>query len=112
MPTKIESAQQLAQSGQHIEALAALDALPSEDQTQVAALYVRAVWLRRLDRRGEALSCLKQILQADPEHVRAYQEIGHVHVAGRNAEKAAFGYSQAVTRDSALLSSWIPLVQL
>lgn len=112
MSNTIESAQQLAQEGKHIEAIAELDALPSEDQTQVAILYVRAVCLRRLDRRAEALSCLKQILQADPEHIRAYQELGHVHVAGRNAEKAAFGYSQAVARDSALLSSWIPLVQL
>ncbi len=112
MSTFIESAQQLAQAGQHREALAALDKLPSEDQTQVSALYVRAVCLRRLDRRAEALNCLKQILQADPEHVRAYQELGHVHVAARNAEKAAFGYSQAVARDPALLSSWTPLVQL
>ena len=112
MELSVERAEQLAQAGDFSAALATLEKLSSEIQASVPALYVRAVCLRYLDRRPDALSTLKQLLQADPDHVRAYQELGHNHVAARNADKALYGYSEAVKRDPALLSSWIPLVQL
>ena len=112
MDQSIDTAQQLAQSGKFTEALAELEALPSEIQSGVPALYIKAVCLRKLDQRPAALNSLKQLLQADPEHVRAYQELGHNHVAARSADKAIYGYSEAVKRDPALLSSWVPLVQL
>ncbi|MBT8114974.1 MAG: sulfotransferase, partial [Arenicella sp.] len=67
---------------------------------------------RALDQRNDALQALKNLLEQDPAHVRAYQEIGHIHVAARNAEKAIQGFAEAVRRDPAMLPSWQALVSL
>ncbi len=108
----IEQAEALAQQGKYVEVLSLLDTEALDEAAEPRALYVRAVCLRSLDRRGEALEVLQALLASSPDHVRAYQELGHVHVAGRNSDKAIAGYVEAVKRDPALLSSWRPLVML
>ena len=112
MHPQIQSIQEVAKQGQYPEALGQLDALDQQLQNDADALYLRAVCLRALDKRNDALKTLHQLLVQNPEHVRAFQEIGHIHIAARNAEKAIEGYSEAVRRDPAMLDSWKPLVTL
>ena len=106
----IQQAEQLAKQGKFDESLALL-AGDSFEASQ-NALYIRAVCQRSLGQRNAALDTLKALLLANPEHVRAYQEIGHIHVAAKNAAKAIHGYAEAVKRDPAMISSWRPLASL
>ncbi len=112
MHPDVAAIQNMAMQGQYSAALEQLQTLDSALQQEVDALYIKAVCLRAQDERAQALQTLKVLLQQDPGHVRAYQEIGHVHVAAKNATKAIEGYAEAVRRDPALLSSWKPLVTL
>ena len=112
MQSQIKTIQELAKQGQYQQSITKLDELDQQLQNDVDALYLRAVCLRALDRRNDALQTLRKVLEQNPSHVRAYQEIGHIHVAGKNANKAIEGYAEAVRRDPALLSSWQPLVTL
>lgn len=110
--TIVEEAEQLAKQGQFDSALSRLETGSDTLNTNPAALYIRAVCQRSLGLRTDALETLKLLLRVNPDHVRGYQEIGHIHVAAKNAEKAIQGYAEAVRRDPAMLSSWQPLTKL
>ncbi|MFT7527383.1 MAG: tetratricopeptide (TPR) repeat protein [Arenicella sp.] len=112
MHPQIKTIQDMAKQGQYQQSLAKLDQLDQQLQNEGDALYLRAVCLRAVDRRNDALQILRKVLEKNPSHVRAYQEIGHIHVSRKNADKAIEGYAEAVRRDPALLSSWQPLVTL
>ena len=106
------SIQETIKQGQYSDALRQLDALDQQLHSDADALYLRAICLRALDRGNDALQTLHQLLVINPEHIRAFQEIGHTYIAARNADKATEAYAEAVRRDPALLDSWKPLVTL
>ncbi len=110
--TIIAEAEHLARKGKYDEALSCLESGGDDIGTNQSALYIKAVCQRGKNNRNEALATLKTLLSINPNHVRSYQEIGHIHVAGKNADKAIQGYAEAVRRDPAMLSSWRPLVTL
>ena len=110
--TAVREAEQLARQGSFDAALSRLEAGGDELATNQAALYIKAVCQRSQNNRSDALETLKTLLSVNPDHVRSYQEIGHIHVAAKNADKAIQGYTEAVRRDPAMLSSWRPLVTL
>jgi len=110
--TIVRKAEQLARQGKFDEALSSLESGGDALETHQSALYIKAVCQRSKNDRNDALETLKKLLSINPDHVRSYQEIGHVHVAGKNADKAIHGYAEAVRRDPAMLSSWRPLVTL
>ena len=112
MHPHILSIQETAKQGQYSDALRQLDALEKQLQSDPDALYLRGVCLRALGRGNEALQTLHLLLEKNPEHIKAFQELGHIYIAARNAEKATEAYSEAVRRDPALLDSWKPLVTL
>ena len=112
MNPQILSIQETAKQGQYSDALRQLDALDQPLQIDTDVLYLRGICLRALGRGDDALQTFILLLKQNPEHVRAFQEIGHVYISARNAEKATEAYSEAVRRDPALLDSWKPLVTL
>ncbi len=112
MSDNIQQAENLARQGNF---QAALDLIQTEGEAALgnpSALYVKAVSHRSLGQRNQALGALEQLLNLNPDHVRAHQEVGHIYVAEKDAERAIRGYEQAVKRDPAMLSSWKPLVML
>ena len=110
--TIIQEAEHLARKGKYDDALSRLDSGGNALSTNQSALYIKAVCQRGKNNRGEALETLKTLLKINPNHVRSYQEIGHIHVASKNADKAIQGYAEAVRLDPAMISSWRPLVTL
>ena len=108
----IGEAERLAREGKYDDALSRLESGGDALRTNQSALYIKAVCQRSKNNRNEALATLKTLLKINPNHVRAYQEIGHIHVAGKNADKAIQGYAEAVRLDPAMISSWRPLVTL
>lgn len=108
----IQEAERLARQGLYEESLELLSGTTDVAEPDQTALYIEAVCYRGLGRRNDALNTLQALLSVNPDHVRAWQEIGHVHVAAKNAHKAIHGYSEAIRRDPAMLSSWRPLVTL
>ena len=108
----VQEAEKLAKQGQFEAAVSCLEKGSPELRTNQSALYILAVCHRSTGKRTEAIDVLRTLLRVNPHHVRSYQEIGHIHVAAKDAEKAIEGYAEAVRLDPAMLSSWQPLTKL
>jgi len=108
----LENSQKLAEQGKFSEAIDELGKLGNVEVDKPAVRYIKAVCLRNLSRFPAALVEIRKVIQAQPDHARAYQELGHIHVVQKNADEAVRAYTEAVNRDPALLSSWQPLVGL
>ena len=103
---------ELARTGQFQSAVSKLDQLGEELKQSTECLYIKAVCLRKLNRLKEGLSTLDMVLAIDAEHARAFQEMGHSHIAAGNPGQATVAFAQAVRLDSALIGSWRALVAL
>ncbi|NND81809.1 MAG: tetratricopeptide repeat protein [Gammaproteobacteria bacterium] len=112
MQDQLNQIQAQMQNQRFADALHALDALRVNGPDKIQAMLMQAVCYRALNQRAEALNVLKQLIDQDPSVVRAYEELGHVHVAGKNADKAILGYREAVQRDPAALNTWKQLAGL
>lgn len=110
--TVVDRARDHAQKGQFEAAIKLLDSSGESYEQDVDALYVYAVCYRCTNKRQEALITLNKLLAVNPEHSRAYQEIGHNHIAAGNTKKAIEGFGAAVELNSALLASWQALEKL
>ena len=58
--------------------------------------YFTSVSYRYLNLTDKALNTLDQLIQADPNYGRAYQELGHIHFKLDNKDKALKAYLRAV----------------
>ena len=77
--TQLAGAQQLIQQGELTQALKILDSLPEEARMNTGARYMRGVCYRHLKHFSEAETLFRQILEDEPSHARAFQELGHLY---------------------------------
>lgn len=108
----IQNALSLAKTGRYQEAINSLGAMGESLMLNAEALYIQAVCLRKLGNNPEAVDTLEQVMQLDASYIHAYQEMGHIFVSERRAEKAIAAFEAAVGADPAMLPSWRALVTL
>lgn len=94
------------------QALAACEALVSENRQSRDALYLLAVTQRLMGRVPDALATLCRLAQSHPRFSRLFQERGHCHVAQRAAGEAIEAFERAVQLNPALPASWRVLRRL
>jgi len=76
------------------------------------ALYMLAVSQRYLQDMTAALQTLGLLQTQDPSLGRAWQEVGHCHLALEKTDAALEAFQQAVQRNSSLLASWQAIARL
>jgi tetratricopeptide (TPR) repeat protein len=76
------------------------------------ALYMLAVSQRYLQDITAALQTLSLLQTQDPSLGRAWQEVGHCHLALEQLDAALESFQQAVQRNSSLLASWQAIARL
>jgi tetratricopeptide (TPR) repeat protein len=76
------------------------------------ALYMLAVSQRYLQDIPAALQTLSLLQTQDPSLGRAWQEVGHCHLALEQTDAALESFQQAVQRNSSLLASWQAIARL
>lgn len=109
---RLASIQKLIGRKQLSEADVQVSELCAAFPEHVESLYTKAVVKRLRNRTGEAAAVLEQLLKLAPEHSRAYQELGHLHIASKSLALAIEAFEKAVSLDSALIASWNALVGL
>ncbi|MEM7217199.1 MAG: sulfotransferase [Pseudomonadota bacterium] len=94
------------------QAAAALegDALAKTDR--VALLYLRAVACRYAERNADAFAALDALRELDPQHARAWQERGHLHLSANDFTEASAAYELATLSNPTLVASWRALENL
>ncbi|HEY4763833.1 MAG TPA: sulfotransferase [Candidatus Sulfotelmatobacter sp.] len=103
---------ELSKDGRHYEALAAADALAVAAPQNRNVLYLIATNQRCLNRIREALAILQRLEQQHPRFSLLYQERGYCYMSLRDASRAIEAFSQAVSLNAALVTSWIVLERL
>jgi tetratricopeptide (TPR) repeat protein len=73
---------------------------------KVEILYFLAVAQRLNSELQAALKSNKTLLDTNPEHARAWQEMGYIYNALQTRQKAAHAFYRATQLNPALLSSW------
>jgi tetratricopeptide (TPR) repeat protein len=94
------------------EALAAAHALSATLPKDRDLLYLLAVNQRCLNRIPDALMTLAQLEREHPDSSRLYQERGFCFLSVRDSARAIAELQQAVSRNAALISSWVALENL
>ncbi len=74
--------------------------------------YLTSVSYRYLNLTDKALNALDQLIQADPNYGRAYQELGHIHFKLDNKDKALKAYLRAVRHNPSLQASWLGILSI
>jgi tetratricopeptide (TPR) repeat protein len=97
---------ELAKGGRYAEALAAAEALATQEPENRDALYLIALSQRFLNRIPEALATLERLEQLHPRFSRLHQERGHCYVALRDAPRAIDAFLRGVNINPALPASW------
>jgi tetratricopeptide (TPR) repeat protein len=97
---------ELAQSGRHGDALAALDALSADVFEHRDAIFLRAVNERYLHRVTDALRTLERLEQRHVCFARLYQERGHCHAVLGQRSAAIDAFVRAVQMNPTLANSW------
>ncbi len=101
------SAQQLIQQGELIKALETLNCLPEEALATTSARYMRGVCYRNTGNFGDAETLFWQILEDEPSHARAFQELGHLYRDADMPVEALNSYATACHLNPALKASWL-----
>jgi tetratricopeptide (TPR) repeat protein len=94
------------------EALAAAHALSATLPKDRDLLYLLAVNQRCLNRIPDALTTLAQLEREHPDLSRLYQERGFCFLSVRDSARAIAELQRAVSRNPALISSWVALENL
>jgi tetratricopeptide (TPR) repeat protein len=108
----IEQARQMLQQGAFGRAGATVEALLASDPRNVDLLYLLAVAQRYVGRAVAAKQTLERLLEIEPEHARAWQEMGHGRRAAGDPDGAIVAFDHAVAANPALFASWRQLVEL
>ncbi len=108
----VELAMNHAKAGRFQVALEVINEQGESANTDLEAIYVSAVCLRKLRRNKEAISKLEMVIEMDSEYARAFQELGHTYLAESMLSEAQKSFKQAVVMDSALIASWRALVDI
>ncbi|MEP1382796.1 MAG: sulfotransferase [Paraglaciecola sp.] len=89
----------------------ALATKPSAEIHQ-EVLYLLAVAQRSKGRIAEATKTIDQLINLNPNHARAYQELGYLSLSAADKPKAAIAFAKATRLNPALLASWQKLASL
>ncbi len=103
---------ELSKAGRNVEALSAAEALVTAAPGNRDALYLIAANQRCLNRVGEALDTLQQLERQHPHFSLLHQERGYCYMTLRDAPRAIQAFSQGVSLDADLKTSWIMLERL
>jgi tetratricopeptide (TPR) repeat protein len=103
---ELERIRALVRERRFPEAVAAATALEAASPGDRHALYLRAVGERYLGRIDDALATLARLERQHPRYARLYQELGHCHVARKDAWRAIAAYQKAVQINPALPATW------
>jgi tetratricopeptide (TPR) repeat protein len=103
---EVRRIRELVKGGRYAEALAAAEALATQEPENRDALYLIALSQRFLNRIPEALAALERLEQVHPRFSRLYQERGHCYVAFRDAPRAIDAFLRGVNINPALPASW------
>ncbi|WP_239024098.1 tetratricopeptide repeat-containing sulfotransferase family protein [Paraglaciecola marina] len=85
-------------------------ALPVE--AKIEANYLLAVAQRSKGKIAEATKTIDQLINLNPNHARAYQELGYLSLSAADKPKAAMAFAKATRLNPALLASWQKLAPL
>ncbi|WP_416305285.1 tetratricopeptide repeat-containing sulfotransferase family protein [Neptunicella sp. SCSIO 80796] len=75
-------------------------------------LYLLGVAQRYAQQLPAALKTIKQLLDHNTDHARAYQEMGYIHMGLQQADRAIPSFRWATQLNPALIASWQQLAQL
>ncbi|MEP1552369.1 MAG: sulfotransferase [Paraglaciecola sp.] len=89
----------------------ALATKPSAEIHQ-EVLYLLAVAQRSKGRIADATKTIDQLINLNPNHARAYQELGYLSLSAADKPKAAIAFAKATRLNPALLASWQKLASL
>src|ERR1700676_4619225 len=103
---------ELSKNGQHLDALAAAEALLAAAPQNRHALYLIATNQRCLHRIEEALETLRLLQQDHPRFSLLDQERGYCYMSLRDAPRAVDAFLRAVDINPALSASWSMLERL
>jgi tetratricopeptide (TPR) repeat protein len=108
----VDRIRELGRNGRHGEALAAAEASAVDAPANRDVLYLIAANQRCLNRISDALATLQQLEQKHPQFSLLYQERGYCYTTLRDAARAIDAFSQAVSLNPALATSWTMLERL
>jgi tetratricopeptide (TPR) repeat protein len=109
---EVRRIREVSKDGRHCEALAAAEALAVAAPQNRNVLYLIATNQRCLNRIREALATLQRLEQQHPGFSLLHQERGYCYMSLRDASRAIEAFSQAVSLNAALVTSWIVLERL
>ncbi|MEX0298569.1 MAG: tetratricopeptide repeat protein, partial [Kordiimonas sp.] len=98
--------------GQFEPALSSLASILSATPDHIEALYMKAVCLRYKGEHTDSFAVLQKIKVLEPEFGRAFQEEGHLYLAGSKKEQAISAFRLACNCNPALEASWRKLSEL
>lgn len=116
MPQTLKDIKSLLQSGQFDNAIPKINQrlldtdLASEEQLEL--LYLKAVALRYTGKFELAFDVQTELLEAQSDNGRAYQERGYCQLALNDIENALVSFHKAVEVNPALVASWLKIVEL
>ena len=116
MPQTLKDIKSLLQSGQFDNAIPKINQrlldtdLASEEKLEL--LYLKAVALRYTGKFELAFDVQTELLEAQSDNGRAYQERGYCQLALNDIENALVSFHKAVEVNPALVASWLKIVEL
>ncbi|MCH2057602.1 MAG: sulfotransferase [Thalassotalea sp.] len=116
MPQTLKDIKSLLQSGQFDNAIPKINQrlldtdLASEEKLEL--LYLKAVALRYTSKFELAFDVQTELLEAQSDNGRAYQERGYCQLALNDIENALVSFHKAVEVNPALVASWLKIVEL
>jgi len=102
----LSAIQALISSQKFEQALQQLSAHLADHPNDVEALYLLAVCHRYNNDNTQAQAALNRMIALAPDHGRAHQEQGHLLLANKQHELAAYAFARACRYNPALVASW------
>jgi tetratricopeptide (TPR) repeat protein len=103
---ELESIRALVRERRFAEAVEAARAYEGRVPASREALYLMALAQRNLQRIDDALATLARLEREHPGYGRLYQELGHCHVARRDAPRAIAAYRRALEINPVMPATW------
>jgi tetratricopeptide (TPR) repeat protein len=111
----LQSIQQLIGQGDFAKAQQEVKnilAQPIDNNSQVMCWYLLAVSYRLQQAHSSAIEALQSLLAINPQHARAYQELGYNYRALKQGKQASIHFYKASKLNPALLSAWQALLPI
>ncbi len=118
--TRLADVKRLMQRGDFAQSIQALDSIINDEkgsnqkpaEQTIEAYYFLAVCQRKVNAPDAAHQTLNSLIELAPEHSRAYQELGHLHLSLQQSQAALKAFIRAVQLNPALPGAWRALCEL